>query len=58
MTLQEVHRFPNIPVRVGGVLRWDMLSLFRGILEGLRRAADLAGPLDSVGADSWAVDYG
>ena len=58
VTLQEVHRFPNVPVRVGGVLRWDVLALFRGILDGLRKAANIVGPLDAVGVDSWAVDYG
>ena len=57
-TLHEVHRFANVPVRAGGVLRWDVLALFRGILDGLRVAATAAGPLDSVGVDGWGVDYG
>jgi rhamnulokinase len=56
--LHEVHRFANTPVRVDGVLRWDVLALFRGILDGLREATRQAGPLDAVGVDSWAVDYG
>jgi rhamnulokinase len=58
ITLREVHRFPNDPVRAAGVLRWDVLSLFRGILDGLRIAADAVGPIDSVGVDGWGVDYG
>jgi rhamnulokinase len=58
ITLHEVHRFPNVPVRAGGVLRWDVLALFRGMLDGLRQARREFGPLDSVGVDSWAVDYG
>lgn len=57
-TLREVHRFANVPVRAGGVLRWDVLALFRGILDGLRLAEAAAGPLDSVGVDGWGVDYG
>jgi rhamnulokinase len=52
--LTEVHRFSNEPVRVGGTLHWDVLGLYREVLEGLRRA----GPVDSIGIDSWAVDYG
>lgn len=52
--LTEVHRFANRPVRVGGTLHWDILALHRGVLDGLREA----GPVDSVGIDSWAVDYG
>jgi len=58
ITLREVHRFPNTPVRVGGVLRWDVLALFGGILTGLRKAAEAAGPVRAVGVDGWGVDYG
>jgi sugar (pentulose or hexulose) kinase len=54
LRLDPVHRFANEPVRVGGTLHWDILSLYRGVLEGLRRA----GPVTSIGVDSWAVDYG
>jgi sugar (pentulose or hexulose) kinase len=54
LRLDPVHRFPNEPVRVGGTLYWDILSLYRGVLDGLRRA----GPVTSIGVDSWAVDYG
>ena len=54
LSLRAVNRFPNEPVRVGGTLHWDILALYRGVLEGLR----LAGPVDAVGIDSWAVDYG
>ncbi|GHG28516.1 rhamnulokinase family protein [Streptomyces filamentosus] len=57
LELAEVHRFPNVPVRLPDGLRWDALALFQGILDGLRTAAR-PGPVDSVGVDSWAVDYG
>jgi rhamnulokinase len=56
--LREVHRFPNGPVLVDGVLRWDIDGLFCGVLDGLRAAARAVGRLDSIGVDSWAVDYG
>jgi rhamnulokinase len=54
LELTEAHRFPNRPVRVPEGLRWDVLSLYAGVLDGLRAA----GQVDSVGIDSWAVDYG
>ncbi|MFJ6410248.1 rhamnulokinase family protein [Streptomyces hydrogenans] len=57
LELTEVHRFPNTPVRLPDGLRWDALALHRGILDGLRAAAR-SGPVDSVGVDTWAVDYG
>lgn len=58
ISLEEAHRFPNRPMRVRGHLFWDVLDLWREILAGLRRACQLAGTLDSVGVDTWGVDYG
>jgi rhamnulokinase len=57
LEVAEAARFPNVPVTAGGTLHWDILRLHRGMLEGLRAAAR-TGPLDSVGIDSWGVDYG
>jgi rhamnulokinase len=57
LRLEEVHRFPNAAVRVGDALLWDVLGLHREVLTGLRMAA-ASGPLDGIGIDSWAVDYG
>ncbi|HEY2521807.1 MAG TPA: rhamnulokinase family protein [Streptosporangiaceae bacterium] len=59
LTLDEVHRFPNEPVRVAGTLHWDILRLYGDVLDGLGRAAAAAGDrLGGVGIDSWGVDYG
>jgi rhamnulokinase len=54
LTLHETHRFANRPVRVAGTLHWDILGLYREILDGLRAVEGA----DSIGIDSWAVDYG
>ena len=55
-----LHRFANAPVatsRAGSLkLCWPFERLFEEILEGLRRAAE-GGTVDSIGIDSWAVDY-
>jgi rhamnulokinase len=57
LELHEVHRFPNTPVRVLGTLHWDILGLYRGVLDGLGAAARTF-ELASAGIDSWGVDYG
>jgi rhamnulokinase len=44
-------------VRLGDTLHWDILGLYRGVLDGLR-AAGRDAALDGIGIDSWAVDYG
>jgi rhamnulokinase len=62
LELEEIHRFPNRPVRVLGHLYWDVLSLFAEIKESLRLAArhcdSLGLDLVSVAIDTWAVDFG
>lgn len=59
LDLQEVHRFPNLPVTVRGTIHTDILSLWRGVQEGLQAASrEAGGDLHAVGIDSWAVDYG
>ncbi len=55
LDLTEVHRFANRPVTApDGSLRWDLGGLHEEVLTGL----GAAGPVDSIGVDSWAVDYG
>ncbi|WP_166845268.1 rhamnulokinase family protein [Isoptericola sp. BMS4] len=66
--LVETGRFPNGPVSVPRAgsevadLRWDVLGLWRGIVDGLREAgrvaADRGARVAGIGVDSWAVDYG
>ena len=58
LELQELHRFPNVPVRVLGTLHWDVLALFQGVLDGLGAAARAGAGLASLGIDTWGVDYG
>lgn len=59
LSLREVHRFPNLPVRAGGTLHWDILALYQGVLKGLREAGRASDSrLAGIGVDSWAVDYG
>jgi rhamnulokinase len=54
LSIEECHRFPNRPVSVRGTLYWDILDLYRGVLDGLAAA----GQVDGIGIDAWGVDYG
>jgi rhamnulokinase len=59
LQLQEAHRFPNGPTDDEGTLRWEFDHLWDGIKEGIRQSAQMAdGPIDSIGVDTWGVDYG
>lgn len=61
LTVDECSRFPNGPVHVpvegSDDLEWDVLFLWQGIRRGLVEAAR-RGPVDALGIDTWAVDYG
>src|SRR4051812_8408354 len=58
LRLEEVHRFPNGPVEIGGSLRWDVLRLWAEIQNGLAMAGRTYGKsIRSVGVDTWGVDF-
>lgn len=57
VSLEEVHRFSNDPVTVNGVMYWDVLRLFHEIKQGILKAKN-AGGFDSIGIDTWGVDFG
>lgn len=55
LSLDEVCRFPNEPVRHHTALQWDILGLWREIRRGMERASGRA--IESVGIDTWGCDY-
>ena len=57
LRLEEIHRFPNGPVRVRQSLHWNVLYLFSEIKTGLAKAIRDEGELASLGLDSWGVDF-
>jgi rhamnulokinase len=57
IALQEMHRFPNGPVRVLDTMHWDVLRLFAEVKNGLRACASAHAPPRSLGVDTWGVDF-
>ncbi len=58
LSFREVHRFENRPVFIAGTLYWDVLHLFSEMIIGIRKAVRDYGTIDSVGIDTWGVDFG
>ena len=56
VTLREVCRFPNEPVRVSDALQWDVLRLWQEMKKGLDLIAGTT--IDSIGLDTWGCDFG
>lgn len=57
MSIQEIHRFSNDPETINGSYYWDIIRLFHEIKAGLLKAKDYGG-YESVGIDTWGVDFG
>jgi rhamnulokinase len=58
LEMDEIHRFPNGPVRLFESLHWDLLRLFDEVKTAIRKGAARAGLLDGIGVDTWGVDFG
>lgn len=55
--LEEIHRFPNVPVTENGHLRWDIDELW----EQMKIAISFGvfnGGFDAISVDTWGVDFG
>lgn len=58
-SLHEVHRFPNDAVRLGNSLHWDVLAIWSGILDALKKfRVQFAETPAGIGVDAWGVDFG
>jgi rhamnulokinase len=56
--IELVHRFANAPVSTDNCLRWNIDTIFAGVVEGLHVCSDRAPEgIVSIAVDGWAVDY-
>jgi rhamnulokinase len=58
LALEEIHRFPNSPVKLLDTLYWDLPRLADDIKTALRKVAAGGTALDAIGIDTWGVDFG
>ncbi|MCJ7543178.1 MAG: FGGY-family carbohydrate kinase [Phycisphaerae bacterium] len=58
VSMEEVHRFSNRPVRLGGTLHWDFPFLFAEVTAALRAGAGAGRKIEGIGVDTWGVDFG
>lgn len=57
LTLREIHRFANYLQKTDGFDAWDIDSLENEIRLGLEKVCDEGIRIDSIGIDTWGVDY-
>ena len=57
IVLTELHRFKHEPIQSSDGLFWDWQFILDQIKIGLNKACEM-GQVETLGVDSWAVDYG
>ena len=57
LSLREIHRFNNTLHKQGGFDTWDVDSLEAEIRTGLNKVCNEGILIDSIGIDTWGVDY-
>lgn len=51
---KEINRFDNVPYTKDGHMYWNFDNLWGNVKESIR----MAGDIDSIGIDTWGVDFG
>jgi rhamnulokinase len=57
LTISEVRRFQNLPIKEQDSLQWNIPQLYQETLDGLRAVGTYEEAVDSISCDSWAADY-
>lgn len=55
--IEEINRFPNHLIEIGGKFYWDIYELYRNILEGMKKMAARGIQPAAIGIDTWGVDF-
>ena len=57
LSLEELHRFPNVPIEDAFGRHWNVEALFTELQTGLELAGQRGLPIASISADAWGLDY-
>ena len=57
MVLEELTRFDNNLIQTGGHFYWDIYALYNEIIKGLKLVAKKNIEIQSIGIDTWGVDF-
>lgn len=54
---REITRFPNNLIQCNGHFFWDIYALYNEIIKGLQKVAEEGIEIQSIGIDTWGVDF-
>ena len=55
--MEEIHRFADPIIQMQGHFYWDLPAIYKSVLEGLRKIAERGVKIESIGIDTWGVDF-
>ena len=58
LAIEKISRFVNAPVRLNGILYWNILELWKNIISALGCCKKQGLTIKSIGVDTWGVDFG
>lgn len=56
--MEEVYRFPNQTLEIGGKYYWNVYGIYEHLLKCLKELGERHIPLDSIGINTWGCDFG
>ena len=57
LSLEDLHRFPNVPIEDAVGRHWNVEALFAELQTGLALAGQRGLPISSISVDAWGLDY-
>ena len=58
ITIKEIHRFVNQPIKIGESYYWNFPLLLSEVKTAIRKALVIEPEISGIGIDTWGVDYG
>ena len=57
ISFEEIHRFPDPIIQMQGHFYWDFPAIYKSVVEGLAKIAAMGVAIESIGIDTWGVDF-
>lgn len=58
MTLEEIHRFSLNPIKINNYYYTNSIFMYSELLKGIKKVIEMGIQPNSLGINSWGVDYG
>ena len=57
ISFEEIYRFPDPIIQMQGHFYWDFPAIYKSVVEGLAKIASMGIRVESIGIDTWGVDF-